>query len=220
MSWLYLSSHSVRSRGGVNAAVLTFDIAGSTDFSAIDQDYGDRITSASTGNFSYGIAEGFTTNVVVSYGNSDPSFWSTGYGNLTNVLFEDTDNIGILTITFTADPDFEVRLHSFDLAAFGGSDLTIALVDVSGSGGSLFSASNATISASTFTPFAFGTPLQSDQVTITINATNLGSLNDNIGIDNITFSQVDIPEPFSHLLFGLGVLGLAVAIRRMNQQRS
>jgi len=107
-----------------NASVLTFDIDPISNFLNIDQDYGDNITATTIGGFSYGADEGFTPNVNVSYGDSDPALWTTGYGDLTNVLFEDADNSGILEITFTADPGYAVSLHGFELASFSG-DRTI-----------------------------------------------------------------------------------------------
>ena len=198
--------------GEANGAVLTFDIAGIGNFDNVAQNYGDRITATTIGNFSYGAAEGLTPNVEIDYGSTDPSLWTTGYGDLTNVLFENVDNTGFLTITLMADPGFEVILHSFDVASFSSSDDTIDLVGVGDAplSSSLFGETNAIISATTSTAYDFLTPLQASEVVITIDSRNIGSSNDNIGIDNITFSQVAIPEPSSALLLvfgGLGIIG-------------
>ena len=198
--------------GESTASVLTFDIDPLSNFLAIDQDYGDSITAITDGGFSYGADEGFTPNVNVSYGADDPSLWGTGYGNLTNVLFEDTDITGVLEITFTADPGYMVNLHGFELASFSG-DRTIDLVDISGTS-SLFSQMDVAVSGSTSTAFDFTTPLQANEFTIQIDARNLGNRNDDIAIDNIVFSQVSIPEPSSTLLLGLGSLGLISRRRR------
>ena len=202
--------------GGANGAVLTFDIDGLTDSLGVDQSYGDRITTTTSGSFTYGSAEGFTPNVEVSYGDNDPSFWTAGYGNLTNVLYDETDVTGFITISFVADPGFEVVLHGFDLATFSGSDDTIDLVGVGVAplSSSLFEDTNAVISATTSTVYNFLTPLQDSELVITIDARNIGGLSDNIGIDNITFSQVAIPEPSSALLLGLGALGIVARRRR------
>ena len=195
---------------GANGAVLTFDITGIGNFDNIDQSYGDNVTATTMGSFSYGSAEGFTPNVVVEYGDSDPSLWTTGYGNLTNVLFENLDGSGVLTVDFSADPGFEVLIHEFDLVGYDsafGTPPTIDLVDVSDASNSLFSLANAVISDTTSTNFSFSPALQAPQLTITIDARNLGNLNDDIAIDNIVFSQVAIPEPSSALLIGISVMG-------------
>lgn len=88
----------------VTATELTFDITGFSNFSNMSQDYGDNVTAATMGDFSYGSEGGFTPNVDVSYGPNEaaPTFWTTGYGDLENILFEDVDNLGVLEVTFTA----------------------------------------------------------------------------------------------------------------------
>jgi hypothetical protein len=198
----------------LQATVLTFDITGLTDFFPAPQAYGDNVTSATMGAFSYGTTGGFTPNITTTYGNTQPTLWTTGYGDLSNVLFEDQDNTGVLNITFSADPGFLVRLHSFDLAAYNpafGSDPTITSVTVFNSlNVALFTRANASISEITRTPFTFATPLSDTSLRIEIDARNLGGLNDDIGADNITFSQ-SIPEPsaVALLTFGFGALSLS-----------
>ncbi len=199
--------------GGANAAVLTFDIDGLGRYQNMNQGYGDNITATTMDGFSYGSAEGFTPNVTVEYGGTDPAFWTTGYGDLTNVLFEDEDGTGVLTVTLRADEGYEVALHGFDVAAYASSSQTIDLVGVSSATGSVFSQANAVISETTSTYFSFTPVLQASELTITVDARNLGSSNDNIAIDNIVFSQVTVvPEPSSLLLLGLG--GWCLAFRR------
>lgn len=196
--------------GQVNAAVLTFDIVGISNHLNIDQNYGDNITAITQGGFSYGSLQGLTPNITVSYGNSDPALWKTGFGTLENVLFEDLDNTGILEITLTALPGESVLLHSFDLAAFGqvfSADPTIDLVEVTTDTMQLFSLSDALISKSTFSSFVFSTPLQANELTIRIDARNLGAFNDDIAIDNIVFSS-PVPVPASIWLFLSGLLGV------------
>ena len=99
------------------ASILTFDQDPPiTNFERVDQAYGDRVTSTTMpGNFLYGEAgEGFTPNVVVDYGptGSLPSLWTTGYADLVNALFEDQDGFGVLEVSFTADPGFNVNIYS------------------------------------------------------------------------------------------------------------
>lgn len=123
------------------AAVLTFDISGLSNFQDVPQGYGDQISAATVGSFSDGLDEGLTPNVSVSYGDSDPSLWTNDYGSLSNVLFENTDSTGVLTVTISAEPGFEAVLHGFDLSAYTpafSSAPTIDLVEVTSASGSHF----------------------------------------------------------------------------------
>lgn len=200
------------------ATVFTFDIAGLTDFQDVDQTYGDNVTSATMGAFSYGSAEGFTPNVTVAYGNTMPALWTTGYGNLSNVLFEDEDGTGVLNITLTAAPGFFVSLHSFDLATYTttfGADPTIASVKVFDSTDTaVFTLSNPVISRTTRTMLTFG-PLSDTALRIEVDARNLGNNNDDISVDNITISQYTaVPEPATLVWAGSALALFALARRR------
>lgn len=197
------------------ATVLTFDISGISNFQNVNQNYGDNVTATTMGGFGYGVgAEGFTPDVAVTYGTNDPALWTTGYGNLTNVLFEDQDNTGILTVTLTAAAGFDAVLYSFDLAAFTtafGSDPTVQSITVKdGSANTLFSQANGTVSRTTHSTLDFtSTPLVSNTLIITVDARNLGGLNDDIAVDNIRFGQqAAVPEPASLVALGLGALAL------------
>jgi hypothetical protein len=201
------------------ATVLTFDDDPPIfNSEPVNQAYGDAVTSTTMpGNLQYGEnGEGFTPNVVVDYGplsptNANPDLWSTGYGDLTNVLFKDTDGFAYLQVTFTADPGYRVRLHSWDMAAFGAvfsSDPTINSVRVLDSNGNeLLALSNVSISETTHTSFDYSaSPFVDDVLVLEFNAGNLGGLSDDIAFDNIVFSQV--PEPAAVVLMLLGVCGL------------
>ena len=185
------------STSDARGTVLTFDISGIANFQAAPQGYGDNVTSSTMGSFSYGAAQGFTPNVTVAYGNSTPTLWTTQYGDLTNVLFENSDNTGVLNITLTAGPGVTVRLHSFDLAAYApnfSSDPTINSVTVYDVADTVvFSQNNVPVSRTARTPFVFDPPLASGRLRIEVNALNLGALNDDIAADNITFSQTGAP---------------------------
>jgi concanavalin A-like lectin/glucanase superfamily protein/Big-like domain-containing protein/thrombospondin type 3 repeat protein len=176
--------------------VLTFDITGIFDHQTMNQNYGDRVTNNVMGSFRYGGVNPLTPNVTVGYGTIDPALWTTGYGSLTNVFFEDQDSTGVLTVTFTADPGYLVNLHRFELAAFPVQDFindpVINSVEVLNSqSNSLFLATNVPISKISFSTFAFGTALSDSALTIRIDARNLSSFNDDIAIDNIRFSQAE-----------------------------
>ena len=202
----------------VQAAVLTFDISGISNFDNVDQGYGDNISAATIGGFSYGAEEGFTPNLTVDYGGSDPSLWTNGYGSLTNVLFENQDNTGVLVITISAEPGYEARLHRFDLSAFNSvfsSSPTIDTVGVGTAGAvEAFRQDDVVISETDFTQFSFTPTIQSSEIIIVVDARNLGGLNDDIAIDNIVFSQVAVPEPSSTILMGLAAFGFVARRKR------
>ena len=99
-----------------HASLLIFDVANISNGSILNQNYGDNITATTMGNFSYGSVQGFTPNVTVSYGPNSPQLWTNQFGNLTNVLISSLPDPQPLTLTFTADPGFNVRLtHSTSL---------------------------------------------------------------------------------------------------------
>ena len=214
-----------------SAAVLTFDITGINNFDSLNSPsfagYGDRITSFTNGIFSYGSAGGLTPNVVVDYPNNRTLWWSLEYGNLTNVIYAEEPGTSILDVTLTADPGFEVVLDSFDLAGWPNTDYTINSVQVLSGGTSVFSQSNVFISGTTRTSFNTSNlgSLAASSLTIRFDATNLGSDSDNIGLDNIQFSQrstsfspVGTSEP-SALVAISAVAGIATFLKRARKDR-
>ncbi len=181
------------SGGAEGSTVLTFDIGGISDFQNINPSYGDRVTTNLMGSFSYGGSSPFTPNITVSYGANDPALWTRGYGSLTNILFENQDNTGVLTVTLTADDGYAVNLSRFDLSAYTSvfsSDPSIALLEVLNQNGTpVYSRSNQIVSRTTFTGIEFSPPLSGRTLTIRVDARNLGGLNDDIALDNIEFGQ-------------------------------
>ena len=181
--------------------VLTFDQTGIFDGTPINSSYGDAVTSASDGVGSYGIVAGagdlFTPNVNVSYTAGEPRLWTTGYSNLTNVFFDDLDFNDSFEITFSADPGFEVGIHEFDLGAFG--SLTIPGLEIlDGDNNVLWSIGSTAIDGTTASSFSTG-GVFAESLTISADLTGLGGGSDNVGIDNIRFSQraSAVPEPAS-----------------------
>lgn len=209
------------------ATELTFNFGGS-DGSIVPQGYGDHVTSLVDLPFLYGGTGGFTPNVVVSYGPAplDVAFWTTDYGDLNGLLYRESDGAGILEITLTADPGFNVSLSSFDMAGWPNANYIIPSVQVLGPGAStLFQDNNALIKGTLPNPrhtsFVFGTPLTAQEVTIRFNSSSLNAdETDNIGIDNIVFSQVEVggavaaPEPGALALAALGLPALVARVRR------
>lgn len=208
------------------ATILTFDVAGGvTNFQNMPGTYGDNVSALVDGlGHSYDVgAEGFTSNVSISYGTpgEDPALWTTGYGDLTNVMFNDADGDTTFTTTFTAETGYLVDFYSFDIAWFFGSDTTVQgfkVIDV-GSNQVLHSESAFTLfGGETHQTFSFATPLQAAQLALVVDLTGLGGISDDVGLDNIRFGQSavvapGIPEPSTWAMMLLGFLGAGAALR-------
>ena len=172
--------------------VLTFDQSGIGNGSGIDQAYGDRVViSPDTNGHEYGIGGLSTTeNIEASYNASEPKLWTSGYGDLTNVYYDEVDFSTAFSLTLRADKGFDVNLIGFDVAAFGGSDITVEKIEIKDAADNLlWSQDSALISGSTHTSFDFAQGISANCVTIEIDLTGLGGASDNIGIDNVSFLQ-------------------------------
>jgi len=202
--------------------VLTFDQSGIFDSVLIDQNYGDRVTASPDGNgHAYDIITGnglgTTPNVEVSYSGESPDLWTTGYGDLTNVFYNELDFSTGFGITLTADAGFEVGLFGFDMAAFGLGEVLPGVEVLDGDDNVLWSASSVAIDGTNRNSFDTG-GVFADSLTISIDLTGLGGGSDNIGIDNVHFGQrvSAIPEPAGASVFFAGLLGL---LGRRNRRR-
>ena len=178
--------------------ILTYNIIGVTDGAGMSQNYGDRVNGPSDAVGSYGTDNGtYTPNVVATHGGS-PTIWTTGYGNLTNVHYND-DEGGDMTLTLTADPGFLVTLSSFDLAAFS-SDQTIpntAITVRDGNGNLLFNV-NGPLVVSATTRNSFTPNVSAQSLILRIHVGQLINASDNNALDNVLFSQQTadtVPEP-------------------------
>lgn len=198
--------------------VLTFDQSGIFNSVAVDRNYGDRVTDAIDGNgHAYDIITGNglgnTPNVEVSYTGGSPDLWTTGYGDLENVLYDENDGSTGFGIVFTADPGYQVGIFEFDMASFL-QDPTIPGVSILDSNNNvLWSSGSPVISGTTRTAFSTG-GVFSNSLTLAVDLTGLGGSSDNIGIDNIQFGQRAIPEPSAMSLLLLGVAGSMLRRRR------
>jgi hypothetical protein len=171
--------------------VLTFDPV-SMNFEHVNQDYGDRVTMTPQNGLSYGTDGGFTPNIVVDYGilpTAIPSYWQVGYGDLVNVLYEDQDGYGYLEVTFTADSNWDVQVSGFDMAAYALVNPINSVTVRDGYDTVLFSQTDVLIPATGHLAFTFDPPLQGHILIVAFDAHNLGTLSDDICIDNIEFSQ-------------------------------
>ena len=178
-----------------NATELIFEPT-NVNFQPVDQAYGDRVVATAQDGFLYGAAGGATPNVTVSYGppeNTVPEQWTVGYGDLAGVLFDDQDSWGRLEIALATDAGWLVSLSGFDMAAWRVGGAIRSLRVWNGAGELLFDESDVDIPSTGHVHFGFDPPLTARWLTIGFDAGNLGGLSDNIGIDNIEFSQVESP---------------------------
>ena len=191
--------------GGFGDVVLTFDHNPIANFLDIDQDYGDRVTSSVDANghmydIILGNGLGTTPNVETTYGpGGDPALWTSGFGDLTNVYFNDDDFDNSLQLTLAADPGFQVGLFGFDVASFLAAGQTVQGIEVrDGDGNSLWSIGSQLITGpGGHNDYDFVGGLFASSLTIDIDLTGLGNLSDDIALDNVHFGQqvVAVPEP-------------------------
>ena len=207
------------------SSILTFNVTGISSAQNINQNYGDRISGPSDAVGSYGTDNGvYTPNVLVGYGatGEDPALWTTGYGDLTNIYFNDTDSDTTLTMSLTADSGYLVSLLSFDIASFVDAGQTIQ-------GARVLDGANSAVLWTLGATFITGTThlnlapnVTANSLVLEINLTGLGGVSDDIGLDNVTFSQSNspsaVPEPASLGLLGLGLAGVAYRLRRTRRQ--
>ncbi|MDZ4787958.1 MAG: PEP-CTERM sorting domain-containing protein [Blastochloris sp.] len=191
------------------ATILVFQFANGdplTQDAAVPQGYGDNVTANVTGLYNYGGAAPFTPNITVAYTTGGSGiFTATGtppeYGGLGTVLYSSDP----YTITFTADPGFLVKLESFNLAGFQTDETLTYSVS---NGGTPFTVTGA--AAPTALPNFVDLNLRAEATGQVVTLT-FSSLNDLIGVTDISFSQ--IPEPSTYALLALG-LGALVFLRR------
>jgi hypothetical protein len=198
------------------ATVLTFDNSPST----IPYDYGSRVDASGVdvgGRTNFNLTHGATPNVAVQMFTANYSDWSqstnlfvwgSNYADLTNVAYH---NFGQgARFIFTADAQYYVRLHSFQMGGYFG-DRMLPFLQVLVDGNAVFTQTNIVISGTTANTFSF------DPNAVKGGVIEIRFGNDwNIAIDNIGFSQELIPEPASLTLLGAGLAGLA--LRRRNKK--
>ncbi len=177
--------------------VLTFDQNGIIDFATLSQAYGDRVVATPDENNNQynivpGMGFGLTPNVLAEYSGgimAGPRLWTIGYGDLTNIYYNETDFDSLLRITLTADPGFEVGVFGFQMAAFG-TNPPVPGIDIRDCDGNvLWAVGSTVISGTSHNDFEFADGLFSNQLTINVDLSGLGGNSDNIGIDNIHIVQ-------------------------------
>lgn len=186
----------------LNAAVLTFDIDGFPNGSIMSNDYGDRVACSQMGNFDYGLESGITPNITVAYAGDHtwsafPTFWTTGYNDLYNVIENESDGDTGYQVIFQADPNVIVRLESFDVGNWGGQINVPEIRVTNGDGIILFQRTNVTLPTSSVKQhvhFDMPAEVYGTKLILRVDTTNLGGASDNISLDTICFSQ-DPPAP-------------------------
>ena len=223
-----------------NATSLTFDIytnAAKTMTMAngafVPQTYGDNVTdfdpSGAFGSFyyRYGTNSGYTPSVTAEYRfykYSDPTnpsnqengppngyFYNTGFGDLTNVIYNSYFNTWMLEVRLI--PTNYVKLASFDIAGFGGNfgGQTLKIVQNANSptARTLWSA------GPDFSVLVHGgathdhyDPNVGVDVGSTLSLIMGYGGSGKVGLDNITFTEVPEPSSLTLLSIGLGALML------------
>lgn len=205
------------------AGLLTMSHATVIDFenlTFIPDDYADRVDASgvdSQGRGGYNLTFGATPNIQVRMFSANYQAgtwtrigslfrWPSNYADLVNVAYHSPFNQGARFI-FTADPNWFVRLHSFQMGGWPRTDRTLPFLQVLVDGNAVLDLRDVTISGSTASTFSFDPNVVQGQV---IEIRFGGDWN--VGIDNIGFSQ--IPEPASLMALGAGLVGLLRLRRR------
>ncbi|NLH16949.1 MAG: hypothetical protein GX455_10255 [Phycisphaerae bacterium] len=181
----------------LQATVLTFDVDGLPNGHILSNDYGDRVSCSKMGVFHYGLESGITPNVTVTYAGDHtwsafPTFWTTDYNDLLNVIENESDGDTGYQVIFQADPNTLVRLESFDVGNWGGQVNVPEIRVTDGDGAILFQMTNVTLPASSVKQhihFEMPSEVRGSKLTLRVDTANLGGASDNIGLDNIRFSQ-------------------------------
>lgn len=164
---------------------------------ALPATYGSRVSATVQNGYQYGSAGGFTPNVVPSWGINGHAIVTegAGYGSLPAVI-STAANADPFQSELTADAGWMVSLSSIELGGFSHQNQVIrSLQIVDGSTKNvLFNEDNVTIlgagSGSVFTTISFPTPIIASKLIIQFDPSNIKGTGPNVGIGNITFSQV------------------------------
>jgi hypothetical protein len=198
-----LSSFS-SARVFAQSTTLPFDGISNLDLLA---GYGDRVTGAVTGAFTYGGTGSYTPNVLLGFGCAEGGFnfqafpWSGGYNDLINIIYASVAGTagagGELQVTLTADPGYRVSVQSFDIGNWGAA-ITLPYVRVTNENGAVvFEELNVALneSASTIERNFVLSPAPVGRIlTVRISLDGLAGSADNVGLDNLTFGQQTGPS--------------------------
>ena len=154
-------------------------------------EYGDRVEAPVQTGCQYGAKGGFTPNVRVEFLSDLKTWGGGGYGDLRAPTVYAANN-GVIQVTLTADRGFQVVLKSFNLGGWQYADYRVKSVQVIGDGGRvLFSRRMVRVRGAgpSHTSFTL-TGVAGRALKLRVDSRNLGSSeSDNVGIDDIVFSQ-------------------------------
>jgi hypothetical protein len=214
--------------GLAQAATIITNGGFGVDGQPLPTNYGDRLTSSDS-NFT--VTAGGTPNVVVDYqvrapypndNNATGSFltstnFPTGQGGAVQ-LVDDVDTDNRFFVVFTPDPGYAVQLDSWDvLEAPGGGNTYFgwAIHPLGDYIGTYASGDESRLSFEEDDNDLGGRANISVEILASVGQTLVLSITPanntgSVAIDNITFSQVRIPEPATAglVVLGLGAMGL------------
>lgn len=202
-----------------SASVLTFTVAGLANGRPLPNDYGDRITSATMGSYSYGLIGGITPNVVAEYRGASlqphVNWRYAGFNDLLGVIYNEFDLAPWYRVHLTADPGYLTTIESFDVGNRGG-EITVPNITIyDGNFQILWEETDIIVPASTSPHISFAPNVTNTALIIQVTTVGLGHSSDNIALDNIQFTQQLIPAPGGALaLLLLAGLGLMRPARR------
>ena len=168
---------------------LDFQNLSLLDYGIIPANYGSNLTPNLAG-ISYRTFTAATGTTLTNY----LEFWNTGYGDLTKVAFASTNGYAA-EVSITAASGYAVRLLSFDMAGWPSADRVNSIMRLTDAAGNTLlnyaAAGPIPIQGDANGPrhTAFAPDLVSGTIRIQWG-------NDwNVGIDNVRFQIVPIPEP-------------------------
>ena len=202
-----------------HATTLTFDIDGLGLQQMIPLAYGDHVGGGGAGDnplFHYGSGGGATSHIGIDYWTNDTAdnpydhelkFWTTGYGDLTNVAYMSVTG-GYGHLELIPDPGYSVTINSFDFGDW--------LLDESGPLQIVDANKNVLWSDSSFTAPHTGHSSFLPDITSSGPIAIEWAHSWNMGIDNVSFSETPAPEPASMAALAFGALALVRSRRRRN----
>lgn len=197
-----------------HGTVLTFDGTYWFEGRVAPDSYGSFVTG-NTGSFVYGPECDITPDVQVDYVGT-MRWKDVGYGDLQGFLHADHPNNAtqrFMSIVMANVSGGTVALHSFDLAAESDEALQVDWVRVYRDGVIAYNNPTPLIPNLGRLSIMFDPPIVGTLVMIELNMTRLSFKSEQIGIDNIKFSQPGIPSPGVGALAAAG-LGLLAFRRR------
>ena len=163
----------------------------------LPQGYGNRVVATNQGGYLYLLEAGATPNIRIVHstgGMPQIITWNGDFGDLMNVCMGAEPFL--FQMKLVPDPGFLVQLHSFDMSCWPHLNYTINSVEIFGADTNqpLWAVTNVLILGSSsgsaqHTHFDV-TNIVASEILVQFDARNVDS--DDVGIDNITFSQISL----------------------------